>query len=394
MMLRRAGLLLACAALCCVCAAARAEVAQDLTAQVRLDAGERLGELEKLADRDYATAWTARQAATSWVSVTSDAPVAGLYIAWAEPARPWRLEAMRDGAWTAIAHGGASGYVHEYLPVPGDERVLRIVPEAGGAPFGMTELFVLGEGEVPGWVQRWEPTVEKADLMILCAHPDDEFLYMGGTIPTYAGERKLRVLMVTMTWANRTRRSELLNALWIGGLRNYPVMGDFKDQMFNTQDAAYRAWKYGTTRAFIVGLFRRHQPEVVLTHDVRGEYGHGAHRLCANVARYSVDAAMDYGKYIESSELYGTWQVKKLYVHLGEEHALVMDWHVPLAAFDGRTALEVAIEAYGAHISQHNSSNFQVMENYKHSCAEFSLLYTTVGWDEAKNDFFEHIPLP
>ena len=44
-------------------------------------------------------------------------------------------------------------------------------------------FFVFGEGELPDWVQRWEPTVEKADLLVLATHPDDELIFK-----TYEGK--------------------------------------------------------------------------------------------------------------------------------------------------------------------------------------------------------------
>ena len=54
----------------------------------------------------------------------------------------------------------------------------------------INELFVLGEGELPDWVQVWEPTCEKADILFLSTHPDDELIFFAGAIPTYAAEQQ------------------------------------------------------------------------------------------------------------------------------------------------------------------------------------------------------------
>lgn len=50
------------------------------------------------------------------------------------------------------------------------------------------ELYVYGAGEVPSEVQRWGMPSGKMDMMLIVAHPDDELLWFGGTIPYYAGQ--------------------------------------------------------------------------------------------------------------------------------------------------------------------------------------------------------------
>ena len=67
---------------------------------------------------------------------------------------------------------------------------------------------VFSDGELPDWVQQWEPTPKKADLLLLVAHPDDELIFFGGTIPTYAVEKNMNVVVAYMSYSNTTRRSE------------------------------------------------------------------------------------------------------------------------------------------------------------------------------------------
>ncbi len=69
-----------------------------------------------------------------------------------------------------------------------------------------------------------------------------------------------------------------------------------------------------------------------------------------------------------------------------------MDWRVPLAAFDGLTALDVANQAYDCHVSQQEFHQ-NVYDTGDISSAEFGLAYTQVGQDVAGGDFFENIPL-
>lgn len=94
----------------------------------------------------------------------------------------------------------------------------------------LNEVFVFSDGDCLDWVQQWEPTPKKADLLLLVAHPDDELIFFGGTIPTYAVEKNMNVVVAYMSYSNTTRRSELLNGLWHMGLRQYPGDRRFRRQ--------------------------------------------------------------------------------------------------------------------------------------------------------------------
>ena len=128
----------------------------------------------------------------------------------------------------------------------------------------------------------------------------------------------------------------------------------------------------------------------MLTHDLDGEYGHGAHRVTADATLYCVEHAADASFQEKSAALYGTSQVKKLYLHLYPENQITMDWRVPLEAFGGKTGLELAREAYALHVTQ-QTTPFVIEDSGETSCALFGLAYTTVGADTAGGDFFENI---
>ena len=211
-----------------------------------------------------------------------------------------------------------------------------------------------------------------------------------------------RVVVVYLSWSNTTRRSEALNGLWTLGVRNYPVFGGFVDRFSNKTKAAYE--KLGKTKvlSWVTGLFRQYRPEVVVTHDLEGEYGHGQHRMLADACIQCYDLAADPEKYPESAEAYGPWEVKKLYLHLyGEESDQTrFDWHVPLSALGGKTGMELATEALAMHVTQENA---KIKVNHKwtvlsmelteevFSNAAFGLYASRVGPDETHLDFLEHI---
>ena len=138
-------------------------------------------------------------------------------------------------------------------------------------------------------------------------------------------------------------------------------------------------------------MIRKHQPEVLVTHGEKGEYGHGAHKTAADAAKNAVKAAASAKKYPDSAKKYGTWEVKKLYLHEYEKNPIVCDWDEPLEAFGGKTGYEVAEEAFQFHASQVKRDwAFEVHGD--HDNAAFGLFHTTVGKDSGIGDLMENIP--
>jgi LmbE family N-acetylglucosaminyl deacetylase len=241
-------------------------------------------------------------------------------------------------------------------------------------------------------VQVWQTTEEKADILFIATHPDDELIFFGGAIPTYAVEQQRKVVVAYFTSSNTTRSSELLNGLWHMGVRNYPVIGDFKDGYAKSLSAAYKAaGGKNKVNEWIVELYRKYQPEVVVTQDLNGEYGHKQHMMIADAALNCIELAANEDEFIESTVTYGTWQVKKLYLHLYEENQITFDWTVPLVSMNGSTGIELAEEAYALHKTQASSGMSVTETGVKYDNRVFGLAYTTVGEDVRKDDFLENI---
>jgi len=330
-----------------------------------------------------------------YLLIEAPEPIYGLYLQWTEPCE-WRLQSLEGNEWIDTAEYGQLGMAQEYVEVEGLTK-LRIVRKGERKEtLSIAELQVLTAGELPAGVHDWLPPHEKADLMILSAHPDDEWIFMGGTVPYYAVERGARVTVAYLTYADAIRRQELLDGLWAAGLRNYPELGSFTDAYRTTLNGMYILWGEERCKAFVTGLARRYRPEVVVTHDVDGEYGHGAHMAAADSSLFAFHAAADAG-YTDAEG--DPWQVKKLYLHLWPENRLLMDWKTPMANFGGRTPLDVAREAYAFHASQQGARHdfqkqtffFKVHDGGILDNALFGLARSTVGLDEAGNCFLEHI---
>lgn len=275
--------------------------------------------------------------------------------------------------------------LYELLP---ETRVIQLKLTARDQ--SICRIGVYSAGELPADAQRWNPPVDKADLMVLSTHQDDELIFMGGTIPYYAVALQKPTVVVYMANCARYRRAEALNALWKMGVRDYPDFINLKDEKVGSVEAGIKLWGgKDNVLSLVVERIRRYKPEVIVTQDLNGEYGHNQHKITARCAKYAIDAAADPSQYPESAQKYGAWQVKKLYHHLYDENKIVMDWETPLDAFGGKTALEIAKIGMKEHSSQTDA--FAVKSHGTYDNSKFGLYFTTVGEDEAKNDFLEHI---
>ena len=266
--------------------------------------------------------------------------------------------------------------VRGYLEIPAGCYGIRLTVHG---ECELTEWHLYEKDRLPDGVLLWEPAPEKCDIMLIVAHPDDELVMMGGIVPTYAAERGCRVQVVYCYVPERDRAAEALAGLRYSGMTTLPVI-------FFTEDEHRLRFCEKITEQI-----RRFQPEVVITHDPKGEYGNAGHELVSREVQKAVVCAADAASYPESAAEYGVWQIKKLYLHLYPENQIRLDFDTPLAAFDGRTAFENAQEAYAFHKSQRSNWLTQLRSN-RYDCRLYGLKFSTVGDDANKDDFLENIP--
>ena len=348
-----------------------------------------------MTDKKYTSYWESNKIKTPWIAITAPEgkPIAGLYVCFGNMPESWEIQTSDDGKDWFTAVPGDTRFLHAYgaLPQPAQHVRLAVTSEKKTA-LRINDLFVLSEGDLPDWVQVWQPTEEKADILFLSTHPDDELIFFGGAIPTYAVEQQRKVVVAYFTRSNTTRSSELLNGLWHMGVRTYPVIGTFKDSYAKNLKAAYKsAGGKGKVNEWIVGLYRQYKPEVVVTQDTNGEYGHKQHMMIADAAQNCIALAANEDEFTASTIAYGTWQVKKLYLHLYPENQITFDWTVPLKSMNGATGIELAEEAYTLHKTQASSGMSVTETGTKYDNRVFGLAFTTVGEDVRKDDFLENI---
>lgn len=138
-------------------------------------------------------------------------------------------------------------------------------------------------------------------LMAVLAHPDDESLGVGGTLALYAA-RGVETYLVTATRGERgryftnddrpsdeevgrVREAELRAAARVLGMREVALL-DYPDGALDRADP-----REATAR--VVAHLRRVRPQVVVTFDPFGAYGHPDHVAISQLTTAAVAAAAD-----------------------------------------------------------------------------------------------------
>lgn len=352
---------------------------------------------ERLTDEDYST--TEHFEAGTEITVSCDDAIDALYVVWEYVPGPWVLRI--DGDSVAC---GEDGFLHEFIKVPEKdakaEEATVVIPDGGAT---IADIYALSAGELPSFVQMWEPSYDEADILFVSTHADDECLFLGGAIPTYCNRPEVRVQLAYFCdfWQTEPYRNhEILNGLWTMGVTHYPQLGEFKDVYSETLEEAAGIYDYGASLEYLVRTLRRFKPQVVVGQDIiAGEYGHGAHMWSAKMIADALEPAADEGQFETSAEEYGTWDVPKTYFHLYTDGVLELDARQPLDNLGGQTALELAKAAFLEHRSQQyimRSVDDGYDENgnpngYPYSCTKYGLYRSLVGTDSGMQDMLEHI---
>ncbi len=379
-------------------AAALADTARDLTAECKYSFSKGSNRnTDVLFDHDYGKIWKSDKSRNNYLEIhlPEGETCSGVQIKWASiQNRRWTVEVQRDGEWTAVDRfREETPYLTTWTPLDGVTAFRIASHNTYPHMLEINELVVLSAGERPESIQVWEPTFDKADMMVIIAHPDDEYVFFGAIIPYYGAERGKRVLAAYITESSTYRRTELLDGLWTAGQRSYPLIGKFYDRYTTNMEEAYKKMGKNKVRSYVIEIFRRYRPDVVVTHDIHGEYGHGVHKVCADAVINALDKSGNSKYEKASAKEYGTWNVPKCYIHLYEKNQVVFDWNaLKLSAFGGRSAFEVADEAWRCHLSQQSSKYMVYMEDSPYDSQVFGLYRTLVGPDQAHDDFFENLP--
>ncbi len=271
-------------------------------------------------------------------------------------------------------------------PVPAGAVRAELVCASGEMTVGRIALF--GEGALPAPFYDWLDTPDSLDYLVIATHPDDDVLYMGAVVPIYGAERGYTGTVAFATSPSRTRVSEALKGVWVSGCPYYPIFLGYPDLSYNQWQTRSDEFSPSAVTRSVVRMLRRYRPLVVFTQDVDGEYGHFQHLVLSSSVREAVRLAADPAYDPASAGELGVWQVQKCYVHLYPKNPLVLDIDAPLAAFGGRSAFEVAEEAFRMHVTQNGGRHAVHGTNGKYPISKFGMSFGTV---EAGDDAFANI---
>jgi N-acetyl-1-D-myo-inositol-2-amino-2-deoxy-alpha-D-glucopyranoside deacetylase len=169
-------------------------------------------------------------------------------------------------------------------------------------------------------------------LLTVHAHADDETITMGGLLSVYT-DQGVHVRLVTCTDGQLAtifdpsmeeettrpilgdvRRAELRNACAVLGVQEIEFLGYHDSGMAGegTNHDPVAFWKADVEEvvARLVPQIRAFRPQVVVTYDANGGYGHPDHIQAHRVTVLAIEAANEHAMYPDSG---APWQVSKLY---------------------------------------------------------------------------------
>lgn len=370
---------------------AEENIAENLSKQCKYS-GDFTVHSDRLTDADFDSAQRINKGKTLSIQWNDSVPVVSVFISFYYEPVDYTVMQFDSSGLMLSEEPGVLLYNNLIETLP-ETRKVSIRADADNC--ALCSLYAYGEGAVTDY-HAFAPTAQKADYMTFAMHPDDDVLFLGAVYPLYDAERGLTGVSMIMSTKlpeklQRQRRQEDLNSSWVIGLKTQPVFGGFPDIPQDYYKQFHHTFTTDDVTRYAVTQIRRYRPEVVVTQDLNGEYGHWQHKVLAEGVQAAVPLAADptyQPKGYPSSE---PWQVKKLYIHLYPENKLTLDVNHPIEALNGRSAFEIATEAYECHASQTKKDNHHVSTT-EYSIAEFGLAYTTVGADTpGVNDMFEHI---
>lgn len=173
---------------------------------------------------------------------------------------------------------------------------------------------------------------ERLTLMVVHAHPDDEVITTGGILARY-GDEGIRTVLVTATLGEEgeivvpelnteevkarlaeVRREELNRAVAILGVTDLEILG-YRDSGMagtpsNDHPASFNRADPDEATGRLVRLVRAYRPQVLISYNEQGGYGHPDHIAAHKITVAAFDAAGDGARYPAAG---APWTPLKLY---------------------------------------------------------------------------------
>ena len=217
----------------------------------------------------------------------------------------------------------------------------------------------------------FSPALTACDLLVITAEPGMEWMQFGAVLPTYAEEKGITTGMLYISdYGKRARAYEALDGLRESGYDVYPIFAGYQSDNYDSYKITSAQFDRRAFVEYLKAQIKQLSPKVIVTHAFSDPSG--AHSLVSECVQIAVEECPS---------------VQKLYCFGTADGALatVLDRNTPLNAYAGKTAAEVAQSALNKHVS-HKLFGLTIDPD-----SAYTLVYSTVGADETKNDLFEHI---
>lgn len=293
----------------------------------------------------------------------------------------------------------ANGAYETVMTLAADAAAIRIDVSGEDAILSEIEVITEAEAERMAWF-----VPERVDALIIAAHTGDEAAIYSGLIPSITAEGRTS-MTVFVSCKSREARQDAFDTA-----RTYlqPYAPMFLGEKYllvaeSQKERTYKVWPENTLVEELTAIIRKYRPDVVISHAPDGEDDEGMHRMIARVTQKAVDDAANARRERHSLKEYGTYSVKKLYLH-GEPEpekprryarttptpppaaSVVLDYTAnPADGFLGQSAWQVAQAATDAYRS------IRVLHKTAEPVGTYWLIRSEVGEDSGINDFFEHI---
>ncbi|MEG1972160.1 MAG: hypothetical protein RR315_03300, partial [Oscillospiraceae bacterium] len=169
---------------------------EELTLLLHNKGGEAVNVTKSLTDDNIFT--SVKIKAGEFLTIEGEDCGKSAYMKWnTYPAQGWELLEGIDGEngeGRKITENN-SGFLHEYWVLPKNPpKTMKMVFKSDAVLCD----FSLFCGELPLSVQRWNPPLEKADILVMSTHADDEHLYLGAPLALYGGNPDFAVQVAYM----------------------------------------------------------------------------------------------------------------------------------------------------------------------------------------------------
>ncbi|MBQ7820775.1 MAG: PIG-L family deacetylase [Clostridia bacterium] len=282
---------------------------------------------------------------------------------------------------------GGTGFLHEVTKLPVCDEIMLTSNER----MMIAEIELYSDGTLPSTVQQWEKSLSKCDILVISTHSDDDTLFFGALTAEQAAKgRLIQTAFICSHSEELHRLNEMLDGQWTLGVTAYPIVGTFYDHYSTSLAGAEKQFDSQAMSEYIVECIRRTRPQVLVTHDINGEYGHGAHRLTSKLTREALDICADSSVYPESAEKYGVHEPLKTYIHLYKQNEIILNVRASLDELGNATPFSVAEDAYDCHVSQ-QKWDFAVTTRGTNDCRRFGLFKTLVDCDVTDTDIMNGV---